>query len=307
MSAARPTRKPRPGRLVHLAVDHDHVREHARRFHVVVKLLALARTLADAAKHADPLLVPDHVVNHLGEQHGLAHARAAEESRLAAAFQRQEHVDDLDARLENLGFRGTLRQRRRRAMHGTPLEVGRRRTAVDDVAEHVEHPRKDFLADRRFERPARVFDHHAASETLRGRQRDPAHVMRIALREHFDDDLPFPPRVQDRGNRRQTVLETHVDDAAAHRDDGAEVAALLTDGGMGGSAGVGGFGVHGGVPFDPPGARRSSVTPGIHTTPGSLEPIHRPLHAAALSGETRITRPRLLNSPSPSGSGWASR
>ena len=34
---------------------------------------------------------------------------------------------------------------------------------------------------------------HAAREALRGRQRDPAHMMRIALRQHFDDDLPFSP------------------------------------------------------------------------------------------------------------------
>ena len=39
-----------------------------------------------------------------------------------------------------------------------------------------------------------------------------------------------------------------------------------------------------------PGARRSSVTPGIHTTPGSLERIHRPFKPPGLSGETRTRR-----------------
>ena len=61
--------------------------------------------------------------------------------------------------------------------------------AVDGVAEDVEHARENSLADRRLQRPARVLHRHAARETLRGRQRNPAHVMRIALRQHFDDDL----------------------------------------------------------------------------------------------------------------------
>ena len=65
--------------------------------------------------------------------------------------------------------------------------------AVDGVAKHVEHARENPFAHRRFQRPARVLHRHAAGETLRGRQRNPAHVMRIALRQHFDDDLPFSP------------------------------------------------------------------------------------------------------------------
>ena len=78
-------------------------------------------------------------------------------------------------------------------MHRTPLDIGRRRLAVDGVAEHVEHPRENPFAHRRLQRPARVLHRHAASETLRGRQRNPAHVMRIALRQHLDDDLLFRP------------------------------------------------------------------------------------------------------------------
>ena len=68
-------------------------------------------------------------------------------------------------------------------------DIGQRRSAVDDVAEHVEHARENFLAHRRLQRPARVLHRHAARETLRGRQRNPAHVMRIQLRQHLDDDL----------------------------------------------------------------------------------------------------------------------
>jgi len=44
--------------------------------------------------------MPDHVVDHFGEQHGFDHPGPAEQSRLAAAFQRHEHINDLDAGLE---------------------------------------------------------------------------------------------------------------------------------------------------------------------------------------------------------------
>ena len=184
--------EPAARRLVHLAEHHHHVRQHAGFLHVAVKLLPFAAAFADAAKNAHALLMPDHVVDHFGEQHRLAHARPAEQSRLAAALQRHEHVDDLDARFKDLGLGGTPRQGRRSPMDGAPLDIGRRRLAVDGVAEHVEHSRENSFADRRLQRPARVLHRHAASETLRGSQRDPAHVMRIELRQHFDDDLALP-------------------------------------------------------------------------------------------------------------------
>ena len=127
VSAAWPDAEPAARRLVHLAEHHHHVRQHAGFLHVAVKLLAFAAAFADAAENAHALLVPDHVVDHLGEQHRLAHARAAEQPRLAAALQRHEHVDDLDARLEDFGLGGTSRQRRRGSMHRAPLDIGQRR------------------------------------------------------------------------------------------------------------------------------------------------------------------------------------
>jgi hypothetical protein len=84
-------------------------------------------------------VVPDHVVDHFGEQHGLAHARPAEKSRLAAALQRHEHIDDLDARFKDFRLGRASRQRRRSPMHRTPLHIRRRRLAVDGVSEHVKH------------------------------------------------------------------------------------------------------------------------------------------------------------------------
>jgi hypothetical protein len=46
--------------------------------------------------------------------------------------------------------------------------------------------------------------------------------MRIELRQHFDDDL-LPLRAQHRIDGRQMCIEPNIHDAAAHRDDHAEV------------------------------------------------------------------------------------
>ena len=108
-------------------------------------------------------------------------------------------------------------------MHRTPLDIRRRRLTVNRVAKHVKHPRENGLADWCFQRPARIRDHHAARESLRGRQRNPAHMPRVALRQHFDDNLLFRASVQHRINRRQLPVEPHVHNAAAHRSDCAEI------------------------------------------------------------------------------------
>lgn len=162
-------------------------------------------------------------MDHFGEQRCLAHTGAAEKSGLAAAFQRHEHIDHFDARFKNLRFRGTTGQRRRRAMHGTPLDISQRRFAIDGVAKHIEHPRENPFADRSFQRSARVLHGHTASETLRGRQCNPSHVLRIASRQRFDDGLSFSSRAQHQMDRRQMRIEPDIHDAAAHGYDRAEI------------------------------------------------------------------------------------
>ena len=81
-------------RLVHLAEDHRHVRQHARCLHVAVEFLAFATTLADAAKDAHAGVMSDHVVDHFGQQHGLADPCSTEQAGLAAALQRNQHIDE---------------------------------------------------------------------------------------------------------------------------------------------------------------------------------------------------------------------
>jgi hypothetical protein len=47
--------------------------------------------------------------------------------------------------------------------------------------------------------------------------------MRIALRQDLDDDLPLFSCAQHGVNRRQTLVEPNIHDAAADRDDGSDV------------------------------------------------------------------------------------
>jgi hypothetical protein len=189
-------------RLVHLAEDHHHVWQHSRFPHFAVQLLAFATAFADAAEEADALVLPDHVVDHLGEEHGLADAGATEEPGLATPLEGHKRIDDFDASLEYFGLGGSAPQRRWSSMHGTPLDLVQRRSTVNDVAEHVEHPAEHTLADRSLQRAARIHDAHAAGEALCGCQRDAAHVARVALRQHFDRDAPVVAGAQQGMDRR---------------------------------------------------------------------------------------------------------
>ena len=142
--------------------------------------------------------------------------------RFAAALERHQHIDGLDPRLEDLGFGGTPRQRWRGSMDGAPLDIRRRRLAVDGVPENVEHARENPFADRRLQLPARIFHGVAAGQTFGGGQCDSTHAMRVELSQHLDGDFPFL-RVQQRVDGRQMLIEPYIHDAAAHRDHRAEV------------------------------------------------------------------------------------
>src|SRR5580698_3239329 len=100
------------GQLVHLPEDHHHVRQNARSLHFAIELLSFATALANAAEETDTVVMSDHVVNHFGEQDGLAHAGPSEQACFAAALEGHEHIDRLDAGLEDLAPGRPLRQAR---------------------------------------------------------------------------------------------------------------------------------------------------------------------------------------------------
>src|ERR1017187_8603116 len=132
-------------------------------------------------------------------------------------------------------------------MDRAPLDIRRRRLAVDGVAENVEHARENPLADRRLQLPARVHHRISAGQALGGGQCDSAHAMRVELSQHFDGNFPFL-RVQQRVDCRQVRIEPYIYDAAAHRNHRAEVRKT-------------GFVLH--VGFRRPNGRMNSCTIGI--------------------------------------------
>jgi hypothetical protein len=74
--------------------------------HFDPEVVALAGALADAGEHRHAAVLLGDVVDELLDEHGLAHAGAAEEADLAALLVGREQVDHLDARgeISSLGF-----------------------------------------------------------------------------------------------------------------------------------------------------------------------------------------------------------
>ena len=206
-------------RLVHLAEQHHHVRQHARVLHVAVQLLTFATAFANATKNADTFLVTHHVVDEFREQHRLADARAAEQPGLAPTLEREQDIDGLDSSLKHFGLGGTSGQRRGWLMYGTPVHIGESGTAIDGPAEDVEHVREHVVPHGYFQWTARVLDEHAPGEALRGREGDPTHRLCVTLDQHLDDDRRVAISTEYRMDRRQGPVETDVDDTAAHGHD----------------------------------------------------------------------------------------
>ncbi len=67
------------------------------------EVVALAGALADAGEHGVTAVLLGHVADELLDDDRLADAGAAEDADLAALGERGDQVDDLHARLEDLG------------------------------------------------------------------------------------------------------------------------------------------------------------------------------------------------------------
>ena len=162
-----PNAEPAARWFVHLAKNHDGGGQHARILHLAIQLLAFPAPLADPAENAHPAMPSGHVVNDLRQQDRFSDARTAEESRLAAALQRSEQVDDFDARFEYLRFGGSLDQCWRWLMDCPPFDATHRAAAVNGPAKDIEHPRKDALSNGRLQRCTGVFNLVAPRQPLR--------------------------------------------------------------------------------------------------------------------------------------------
>src|SRR5947209_3835887 len=222
----------RAGRLVHLTVYQRAFRAlggaamllridiDLRLDHLVIEVVALARTLADAGEHGIAAVRLRDVVDELHDQHCLADAGAAEEADLAALRIRREQVDDLDAGLENLRFRRLLGITWCRRMN-RPQGVAIHRTGfIDRLADHVDDAPERPLADRHGDRRARVGHFLPAHEAFGYIHRDAAHGgLAQVLRDFEDEAVAAIRRLERVENFRQMLFEFHVDHGADHLRD----------------------------------------------------------------------------------------
>ena len=178
-------------RFVHLAEDHDGVSQNPAFFHFPVQLLAFAAPLADATEDTHPFMAAHRVMDHLGDEDGLADTGASEQAGLAAALQRCQHVDGLDAGFKNFRDRRLISEGDRLAMNRAHLTAFDISFFVNGIAEDVEHPPKEFFAHRHLERLACIGDCRAAREPLCGRQGDSSYRVGVDLCKYFDNVFAF--------------------------------------------------------------------------------------------------------------------
>ena len=179
----------RPGRLVHLAEDEHRLVDDARLLHLEPEVVALAGALAHAAERRQAAVLLGEVVDELLDEHGLAHAGAAEQADLAALGVGREQVDDLDAGLEHLGRRGQVLDGRGGAVDRPALLDLDRLALVDRLAEQVEDAAERDVADRHGDRAAGVDDLHAAREAVGGVHGDRADAVVAEVLLHLADEV----------------------------------------------------------------------------------------------------------------------
>ena len=109
----------RARRLVHLAIDQGAfgafaaaLLVHAALDHLMIEVVALAGALANAGEDGVTAVRLGDVVDELHDEHGLADARAAEETDLAALGVWREQIDDLDARFRESALPSPARRRK---------------------------------------------------------------------------------------------------------------------------------------------------------------------------------------------------
>ena len=166
------------------------------------------------------------VVDQLLDQHRLADAGASEEADLAALDVRREEIDDLDARLEDLGGRRQLIERRGCAVDRPARGVGDAAVLllVDRLSEDVEDAAERLLADRNRDRRAGVVRDGTTREPVRRVHRDGAHAVVAQVLLHLRGQHAGLAAITG-----QRDLQGVVDSRDRPREDGVEDDALDRD------------------------------------------------------------------------------
>ena len=243
VSADRATRRRTPGRLVHLAEHQGGLLDDAGLLHLDEQVGALTGALAHAGEHRHAAVLGGDPVDHLLDEHGLAHAGAAEQADLAAGQVRGEQVDDLDAGREHLGLGLERVERRRLAVDVPPLgdAVEDSLPAVERLADDVPDVAQGDVAHRHADAAAGVAHRGAPGEAVGRLERDDPHPAVADLLGHLAGDQDLDA-VEGDGHLhggvdlgQRAAGELDVDHRAGDGDD----AAVLEACGGAGALGVG--------------------------------------------------------------------
>ncbi|CKQ12265.1 cellobiose phosphorylase [Mycobacterium tuberculosis] len=175
-------------RLVHLSEYQRGVLEHVGFGKLDPQIVALAGALAHSGEHRRTTEVTGDAVDHLLNQHRLAHPGTAEQCDLAATNIRSQQVDHLQTGLEHLGPRLQLLERRRLAVNRPVFEFFAISRLVQAISQRIEDVALHTLTDRHRDRPPGV-DHLDAAHQAVGRlQRDGAHQVVAEVLRHLQGE-----------------------------------------------------------------------------------------------------------------------
>ena len=211
-------------RLVHLTEHQCGVLEHVGVRELDPQVVALTGALADAGEHRGTAEVAGDAVDHLLDEHRLAHAGTAEQRDLAATHVRGQQVDDLEAGLQHLGAGLELGEGRRLAVDRPVLEVLGVPGLVEAVTQGVEHVPLDAVADGHRDRVAGVGHLDAANQAVCRLHGDGAHQVVAEVLRDLEGQRLGQLLVGDVGVQRVEQLrngsarELHVDHRAGDAD-----------------------------------------------------------------------------------------
>ena len=174
--------------LVHLAVDQGGLLDDAGLLHLDPEVGALTGPLPHPGEDRHTTVVGGHPVDHLLDEHGLAHAGPAEQADLATLHVGLEQVDDLDAGLEHHGPGLQGVEGRGRAVDVPVVLDLADVVGVERLAQHVEHVAQHGVAHRHLQAVAQVAHLGATGQAVGGLQADAAHTAVADLLGHLGRD-----------------------------------------------------------------------------------------------------------------------
>ena len=151
----------------------------------MVQVIAFAGAFADARKHRIAAMAFGDIVDQFHDQHGLAHARAAEQADLAALGIGRQQVHHLDAGDQNFGFGRLIDKGRGRLMNAAFFGRFDRAAQIHRLADHIDDTAQHFGADRHHDLVAAVGDFLPAHQAVGCVHGDGAHRGFAQMLRHF--------------------------------------------------------------------------------------------------------------------------